>query len=1039
MVVLLAIRNIFLGGIAVKRWIVLLSLAVLFLMIGGVVIATSLPDPPDLISPMETPIAASPPSLIDGPSETSSSNHNIQKTVKSENSTIHRASFDDANPKKDSSSLKLSNKKNPKDLSGSTSFPKLSSVKEGVEAIDMPKLDSSNGNSINASLPSLSDKNLSEKKMEKKDGPSLIPVPDLSQLNLNSQIPSVSNSPNSEKKSVIPPTLNSTLSVTPKSIPMNSDKKEVLDLPSEEPNPSLGVNTDKLPKLGIEKQKNSQMSPLNPFPNLSSNSTAGNQANRNTIGSQLTKSAPTNSTSTPQSTVPSLTSAGGTATGGTATGGPAAGGTSSEQIPSPLTPLPSIENKEENKKIPAPATPIPPFTTNEKKQKEIACPETTKEQKSMLNPSVPTGNGIGSPSLNPPLQNNPLNPIASPKEIPGKETGNTNGLMPKISEDSSTLPNNSLPNNTLPKNTLTTKSTSSVPGTSADNLPIKLGWDKPTEQDKQYTQKSVPTPGSSNNHSARSTENPHQKFESKKQSVGMPSVGMLEGANGGYVIPTPAFNEVKSMPLNDKFPGKVITDQFPRDNSSIVSPNREISPSISIETIVPEMGILGKPLQYEMIVKNRGQVPVHQVHIEDQLPGTMRYLGGTPVGEMVGEKIQWSLGDLDVGAEKRIQVSIKPVKGGEIKTQPQVMFRTKLMPVVIKIAQAQLELIASSSQKKVHIGDEISFHFEITNRGAVTAEEVLLRVQLSEGIDHPQAKSQYNRVIEALLYHLEPGKTREVTLKAKAAKGGAQFCLVNVQSEGVSTPSQRIALEITKPIVQLKLIAPAKVLVNAVSDVEIQANNLQEIPTKPLQIALAFPQGLDIVSTGEGANYDRMKRVVYWNPGEVNSKGMKSLIMRVKANQKGNWGIRGVGRVGSSEDIRVERAILVEGIPGINFEVVNRNNPCEIGKEASFEIKIMNQGTADCTHLNLKIHLSSGLVPTNISSQREVLNYKFEGQTLIFEPIAKLAGKEDLVIRVLTKGIKAGDQRCKVEVNCDQLSQPLFKEEGGYFYDPLNQ
>ena len=41
-----------------------------------------------------------------------------------------------------------------------------------------------------------------------------------------------------------------------------------------------------------------------------------------------------------------------------------------------------------------------------------------------------------------------------------------------------------------------------------------------------------------------------------------------------------------------------------------------------------------------------------------------------------------------------------------------------------------------------------------------------------------------------------------------------------------------------------------------------------------------------------------------------------------------------------------------------------------------------------------------------------------------------------MVIRVKAKGTTAGDLRCKVQFSCDQLKQPVFKEESTMFFQP---
>ena len=49
---------------------------------------------------------------------------------------------------------------------------------------------------------------------------------------------------------------------------------------------------------------------------------------------------------------------------------------------------------------------------------------------------------------------------------------------------------------------------------------------------------------------------------------------------------------------------------------------------------------------------------------------------------------------------------------------------------------------------------------------------------------------------------------------------------------------------------------------------------------------------------------------------------------------------------------------------------------------------------------------------------------------------ARLATKADLMYRIKVKSSKPGDVRFKVQLTCDQLQQPVAKEESSRFYKP---
>jgi hypothetical protein len=51
-----------------------------------------------------------------------------------------------------------------------------------------------------------------------------------------------------------------------------------------------------------------------------------------------------------------------------------------------------------------------------------------------------------------------------------------------------------------------------------------------------------------------------------------------------------------------------------------------------------------------------------------------------------------------------------------------------------------------------------------------------------------------------------------------------------------------------------------------------------------------------------------------------------------------------------------------------------------------------------------------------------------------FDPLAKLATKADAVYRVKVRGVQPGDHRFRVQMTCDQLRQPVLKEEASRVY-----
>ena len=103
-----------------------------------------------------------------------------------------------------------------------------------------------------------------------------------------------------------------------------------------------------------------------------------------------------------------------------------------------------------------------------------------------------------------------------------------------------------------------------------------------------------------------------------------------------------------------------------------------------------------------------------------------------------------------------------------------------------------------------------------------------------------------------------------------------------------------------------------------------------------------------------------------------------------------------------------------------------------MGKEVTYEIRVLNQGTCPLKNVRIAAALSEGLTVVNVTSP---VKHQANGQTVVFDPVVRLAVKADMVIRVKAKGTTAGDLRCKVQLSCDELKQPVFKEESTVFFN----
>ncbi|MEZ6143708.1 MAG: hypothetical protein R3B84_24350 [Zavarzinella sp.] len=486
------------------------------------------------------------------------------------------------------------------------------------------------------------------------------------------------------------------------------------------------------------------------------------------------------------------------------------------------------------------------------------------------------------------------------------------------------------------------------------------------------------------------------------------------------VLPTPKPVEQPQKPTEPTFSKAAFA------NNGFAADNR-VTPTIAIETLGPDAVPQGKDLSYLIVVKNIGPIPVSDVRVEEQISQGNRYLGGDPVADVNLNQLRWSLGKLNVGEEKKIKVNVKPLGDRDYETSPRVTFTAEARN---KVTITRPKLTATmNGPESVFFGDEGSFHIVIKNEGSAPANKVKIHVAMTPGLRHASQKD--GSPVEAELDSLPPGESRAVVLKTTALEPGIQTCELTVLGDLVAPVKLKSTTMVQQPKLDLKMITPGKALVRGEATFTLELSNSGNATTDKVQAAAAFPEGLEFVSASDGGNYEPGTRTVTWNLGAQPAGSAKKVTVTARAGIAGNLAVRSIAQAGTRLQSKAECLIQVDGVPAVNFEIINVDNPAEVGKEITYEVRVINQGTSPLTNLRLVAGYSEGLQVGDIQAP---VKYTSSGAIITFEPIPRLGVKADAVVRIKVKGTKPGDMRCKVQLSCDQIRQPVTKEDSTIFY-----
>lgn len=448
------------------------------------------------------------------------------------------------------------------------------------------------------------------------------------------------------------------------------------------------------------------------------------------------------------------------------------------------------------------------------------------------------------------------------------------------------------------------------------------------------------------------------------------------------------------------------------------------APKVIIETIGPGSLNIGRPLDVEIVLKNVGTAAAAQVRIEHVLPRQAKFIKGDPEPTVEEDRLVWRLDSLPAGTEHRFKIELQPQEEVEITGKATVTYSTAT-GWATRITRPQLAVKKTGPERAV-IGDSFPFKIDVSNPGTGPATNVVIRDQLPAGLQHSQGD-----YIEADIGTLAPGETRSINLTVKAVKPGQHINEVVATGDDNLRALASASVYVGQPALELTKKGPTQRLLNTETIFVLEVTNPGDAPARKVQLHDALPAGLRFVAASDGGQYDKESHSVHWmfetlEPGDKRRVTLKAITAAI-----GELKNQAVARAEPGLNAKTQATLRVEGVPAMMLEVVDLDDPLEVGAETCYEVRVVNQGTAVQTNVQLV-----ALVPEGMTALRADVNvpYRVQGRQVIFDTVPRLGPKADIIYRIFVRGDETGDHRFKVQLHSDQLRIPVSEEESTKVY-----
>jgi len=185
------------------------------------------------------------------------------------------------------------------------------------------------------------------------------------------------------------------------------------------------------------------------------------------------------------------------------------------------------------------------------------------------------------------------------------------------------------------------------------------------------------------------------------------------------------------------------------------------------------------------------------------------------------------------------------------------------------------------------------------------------------------------------------------------------------------------------------------------------------------------------MQANRSGKYNSNSRIIDWFVGRLEKGETINLQVKLQANQLGDY--EHYLSVVSEEGAKAESQLQtrVDGVASLVLEIVDLEDPVEVGAETAYEVRVRNEGTKAANNVELGCDLPTGVSLIGAKGPTESMS---ENGQIVFKGLTSLAPGKTAIYRVHVKAQTSGSRKFRAYLKSDTIPKPLVFEELTKFY-----
>lgn len=221
------------------------------------------------------------------------------------------------------------------------------------------------------------------------------------------------------------------------------------------------------------------------------------------------------------------------------------------------------------------------------------------------------------------------------------------------------------------------------------------------------------------------------------------------------------------------------------------------APELQVEIGAPSVAEVGSTVTYNIRITNRGDVAATGVMLNSRIPEQLAYVGSDQLGKLLGNRVEWSVGDIEARGYRQFQLNCQVRTPGQILNRVTATADGNLrseQTATTQVAAKSIQLTMTGPER-VTIGDTVTYQISIQNHSDQPVTGLAMKDVFDIGLTHAGGPSP----LEHDLGTLGPGGLKEIGLTFTATQHGRHCHRLTVSADGNQSVVKDICVTIDPP------------------------------------------------------------------------------------------------------------------------------------------------------------------------------------------------------------------------------------------------